>query len=51
MITVNNLTDKYYGLSTDTKPTDNVRNGSTFFEIDTSKSYVYDEQNKQWIEQ
>ena len=51
MVTVNNLTANYYGLPTDEKPTENVRNGSTFFEIDTSKSYVFDEENKTWIEQ
>ena len=42
---------KYCGLSTDTKPTDEVVNGSTFFEIDTSKKYMFDEQNQNWIEQ
>ena len=38
------------GLSTDTKPTDNISNGSIFIEMDTSKIYFYDLQNKQWRE-
>ena len=43
--------DEYYGLSTDTKPSfDYVVNGSTFVEIDTSKKYYYDAENKTWIE-
>lgn len=41
------------GLSTDTKPIDklenaHVVNGSVFIEIDTGKSYVFDETNKIW---
>lgn len=51
MVTVENLMDEYDGLSTDTKPTDGVRNGSKFREMDTQKIYKYDEENKQWIEQ
>lgn len=37
------------GLSTDTKPM-NVPNGSDFFEIDTSKVYMFDAENAQWRE-
>lgn len=37
------------GLSTDTKPT-NVPNGSTFFEINTSKVYAFDGNEKIWYE-
>lgn len=37
------------GLSTDSKPT-SVPNGSSFIEIDTGKGYLFDEENKQWIE-
>ena len=51
MITVGNLTNEYNGLSTDTKPTDGVRNGSVFIEIDTGKRYLFDEENKEWNEQ
>lgn len=36
-------------LSTDTKPTD-VANGSVMLEMDTSKVYMYDEDNSQWRE-
>lgn len=39
------------GLSTDTKPTVGVPNGSTFYEFDTVKLYVYDEESSTWLEQ
>ena len=38
------------GLSTDTKPTENISNGSVFIEMDTSKIYFYDAENKEWKE-
>lgn len=39
-----------YGLSTDIKPIDNnIPNGSIFYEMDTSKLYLFDKQNKVWI--
>lgn len=44
-----NIPAKFYGLSTDTKPTD-CANGSKFFEIDTGKAYRFDEENSQWRE-
>lgn len=40
----------YYGLSTDTKPTDGVGNGSAFIEMDTGKLYFYDLANTTWRE-
>ena len=45
-----------YGLSTDTKPTDTycgvtIPNGSSFREIDTGKTYLYDADSKAWFEQ
>jgi len=40
----------YVGLSSDTKPTD-CGNGSTFYEMDTKKSFIYDETNKKWLDQ
>lgn len=40
---------KFYGLSTDTKPSD-CMNGSKFLEMDTSIVYVYDEQEDAWNE-
>lgn len=40
-----------YGLSTDTKPVGGViTNGSAFIEMDTSKTYLYDQENGQWLE-
>lgn len=40
---------KFYGLSTDTKPSGCV-NGSKFLEMDTSKVYVYDQHGDTWNE-
>lgn len=40
----------YYGLSTDSKPTDGVGNGSAFVEMDTGKLYFFDSTNTQWRE-
>lgn len=37
------------GLSTDNKPT-GFATGSIFIEVDTGKSYFYDEAGVQWIE-
>lgn len=38
-----------YGLPTDEKPLD-MPNGSRFFEMKTSKIYMFDEENKIWYE-
>ena len=38
-----------YGLSTDTKPTDNIMTGSVFIEIDTSNAYFFDEDSNEWL--
>lgn len=35
-------------LSTDTKPTEHIANGSTCLEIDTGDLYVFDAENHQW---
>lgn len=40
----------FYGLSTDAKPT-GVSNASTFYEMDTKKLYMFDEEHARWIEQ
>lgn len=40
----------FFGLSTDTKPTSNVSNGSCFLEMDTSKIYFYDADGAEWQE-
>ena len=37
-------------LSTDTKPTDGVANGSVCIEMDTGKVYMFDETNAEWLE-
>ena len=41
---------EYVGKSTDTKPIQNVPNGSSFLEMDTSKEYRFDADSSQWIE-
>lgn len=43
----------YLGLSTDTKPVDsglkeNDLNGSVFYEMDTQKVFMYDEEGSEW---
>ena len=40
-----------YGKSTDEKPTTNMTNGSTFYEMDTKKLFMFDEESRSWIEQ
>ena len=42
---------EYTGLSTDTKPTENVPNASSFFEIDTKSMFLFDAENSTWIKQ
>jgi hypothetical protein len=39
-----------YGLSTDTKPLV-ASNATVFYEMDTGKMFMFDKQNKTWIEQ
>lgn len=39
---------EFTGLSTDSKPTTGVFNGSTFFEMDTKKAFMFDATNMQW---
>lgn len=41
---------EYRGLSTDTKPTENVSNGAVFIEINTGKVYMFDADGTQWKE-
>ena len=50
MVTIGNLTSEYFGLSTDEKPTDG-RNGDSFVAMDEGKTYIYDEEGSQWVEQ
>ena len=51
MISVNLAFNGYVGLSTDSKPTEDVNNGSKFYEMDTAKSYMFDAEGLSWIEQ
>lgn len=37
-------------LSTDTKPTNGIANGSKLYEMDTGKRYMFDEENSTWIQ-
>lgn len=46
----------FYGLSSDTKPTGSVDgevilNGSTFYEMDTKKVSMFDQENQIWYQQ
>lgn len=36
-------------LSTDTKPTNHIKNGSTLYEIDTGEGYVFDKDSMTWF--
>ena len=45
---VNLSTTEYRGLSTDIKP-EKDDNGSSFYEMDTGKTYYYDADNEQWV--
>lgn len=40
---------EFRGLSTDIKPTD-CGNGSIFFEINTEKVFMFNAENKTWVE-
>lgn len=47
---------KFYGKSTDQKPLvefsgEKIGNASMFYEMDTKKSFLYDEEMHEWIEQ
>lgn len=46
-----NWTNSYMGKSTDEKPTVNVPNASTFYEIDTSDLYAFDAEYSVWLKQ
>ena len=40
----------YYGLRTDSKPTEGVANGSCFLEMDTGKVYFFNAASSTWVE-
>ena len=55
-----NLNTKFYSedkiltesacLSTDTKPTEGIKNGSICIEMDTGKIYMFNEAGTEWLE-
>lgn len=45
----NDNTQTFFGLSTNTKPTIGIPNGSLFIEMDTSTMYFFDAAGEQWI--
>lgn len=49
---VEQATAELYGLSTDNKSIrDDIPNASVFYEMDTKIAFLYDAENKQWVEQ
>ena len=40
----------FFGASTDSKPTTNIVNGSSFMEVDTGKYYLFNEGSSTWVE-
>lgn len=54
-IAIDGNMDKEYremtGLSTDTKPTSGIINGSIFVEVNTGKVFFYNEAGEAWVEQ
>lgn len=62
MVTLNKYADRpnrnwmdFYGLAKDQKPiekygTITICNGSTYYEMDTKKVYIYDEENHVWLD-
>ncbi len=42
---------EYYGKSTDEKPVEGVNNADIFYEMDTKKVFLFDAENKVWLEQ
>ena len=40
-----------YGKSTDAKPTGGYLNGDRFYEMDTKKVFMFDEDTHTWLEQ
>ena len=42
---------EYFWLSTDEKPTEGVENADIGYEMDTKRVFLFDDTNKNWIEQ
>jgi hypothetical protein len=49
MVTTNQYSNNFVGLSDDDKPVSYIKNGSTFTEIDTGKTYMFDEDSNSWF--
>ena len=41
--------ETHYGLSSDTKPTEGVKNADRYFEMDAKKLSLFDEAGKRWL--
>ena len=46
---IGNLSNRWIGLSTDTKPTSDIPNGATYFEYDTGKLYTTPNGGANWV--
>lgn len=42
---------EFYGKAGDVKPTEGVKNADIFYEMDTKKGYLFDEETGTWLEQ
>jgi hypothetical protein len=42
---------EFYGVSSDTKPVEGVNNADIFYEMDTKVVFLFDAENKTWLEQ
>lgn len=40
----------FFGASTDSKPTENIVNGSAFLEVNTGKIFLFNESTSTWVE-
>lgn len=49
MVSLGNMSDVFIGLSSDTKPTDGIYNGSVFLEMDTGSIYMWSEEGQEWL--
>jgi len=49
-VVYNDFTHDVRCLSTDTKPTDGIKNGSTCIEMDTGSGFLFDATNEEWHE-
>lgn len=49
MVSLGNMSDVFIGLSSDTKPTDGIYNGSVFLEMNTGVIYMWDAEGQEWL--